>query len=130
VPSHLHQAFISVLRRRECIVELARIIGIPDYPAELWQEVGGSFTDPAGTDELFHADLALVAFRQGERGKQAVAGLLLEPQLGIDPGKGTSWPIYWVGLRKRHGCPTWEVVISPVDDVVHWASIRLFAGEP
>lgn len=130
MPSHLHQAFVSILRRRECALELARIVGVPDLPAELWQEVGGGFTDPAGSDELFHADLALVAFRGGDRGNQALAGLILEPQLGLDPSKGVAWPIYWVGLRKRHSCPAWEIVISPSDSVVHWASNRLFAGEP
>ena len=72
----------------------------------------------------------LVASAARERGGQALAGLIVEPQLGIDPGKGTSWPIYWVSLRTRHECKVWTIVVSPADAVVRWASDRLFLGEP
>src|SRR5262245_18268372 len=118
MPGHLHQAFVSVLRRRECALELARLVGVPDLPAELWRDVDAECPDPAGRDVLYRADLAMVAF---DANGKALAGLLFEPQLGIDPGKGISWPIYWVTLRTRHGCPVWEIVVSPEDDVVRWA---------
>jgi hypothetical protein len=126
MPGHLHQAFVALLRRRECALELARIVGVPDHPAELWEDVDAECPDPAGRGVLYHADLAMIAF--GPDGK-ALAGMLFEPQLGIDPSKDLAWPIYWVTLRTRHCCPVWEIVVSPDDGVVRWAN-RLFRGEP
>ncbi len=130
MPGLLHEAFVAVLRQPECVFELARHVGVPLAAAARWYEVDAEFPDPAGKGRLFHADLALVASAARERGGQALAGLILEPQLGIDPGKGTSWPIYWVSLRTRHECKVWTIVVSPADAVVRWASDRLFLGEP
>jgi hypothetical protein len=127
MPGDLHQAFVAVLRRRECALELARLIGGPDHAADLWRDVDAECPDPAGRNALYHADLAMVAF--GPDG-DALGGLLFEPQLRIDPRKGIAWPIYWVTLRTRYGCPVWEIVVSPDDGVIHWATNRLFLGEP
>ncbi len=130
MPGHLHEAFVAVLRQPECALELARQVGVPDHPTFAWHDVDGEFPDPAGKGRLFHADLALVAFSSAERGGEALAGLIFEPQLRIDPGKDISWPVYWVTLRTRHVCPVWLIVVSPVDTVVQWAATQRFRGEP
>ncbi|MFV8753994.1 hypothetical protein ACNOYE_25905 [Nannocystaceae bacterium ST9] len=119
-----------MLRRRECALELARLVGAPEHASVLWHDVDGEFPDPAGKGRLFHADLAMVAFAEGERASEALAGLLLEPQLAVDPSRGIAWPIYWVTLRTRHECPVAMIVVSPLRRVVEWARDELFEGEP
>lgn len=81
MPGQLHEAFVAVLRQRECALELARQVGVPDHPNHLWHDVDSEFPDPAGKGRLFHADLSLVAFETAERGGEALAGLIFEPQL-------------------------------------------------
>lgn len=125
MPSQLHQAYVAILRRRECALELARQLGAPDYPAHFWLEVEAEFADPGNSGVLRHADLALVAFVDGDPNKPALAGILFEPQLHCDAGKAYSWTFYWAALRIQHQCAVWEFIVSPAQRIVRWSAKQL-----
>ena len=56
-------------------------------------------------------------------------GLIIEVQLGIDPLKKYSWPLYATALRARYHCPTSVLVVSPHEKVARWARRPIALGE-
>lgn len=63
-------------------------------------------------------------------GRTIVEALDVEAQLGIDPTKFVSFPIYRAGVHSLAQAPAWTLMVSPVPSVLHWAESHLFPREP
>jgi hypothetical protein len=50
-----------------------------------------------------------------------VFGIILEAQLGIDPDKPFTWPMYAVSARARYRCPFVVLVVTPDPTTARWA---------
>jgi hypothetical protein len=73
----------------------------------------------------FEADLVIEL--NNERGECAMA-IVLEIQLGIDPDKKFSWPVYVTVLRARKRCPVCLLVVAPDLPVGAWAAQPISLG--
>jgi hypothetical protein len=60
----------------------------------------------------------------------AVAALIVEVQLGIDPDKKRTWPVYVTTLHHKLDCPGLLVVVTPSERVARWASQPIPIGHP
>jgi hypothetical protein len=49
-------------------------------------------------------------------------GIVIEVQLGRDPRKRYTWPLYAAALHAKLECPTCLVVVAADDDVARWAA--------
>ncbi|MFS8071678.1 MAG: hypothetical protein ACMG6S_35360 [Byssovorax sp.] len=73
----------------------------------------------------FEADLVIEL--NDERG-ECVMAIVLEIQLGIDPDKKFSWPVYVAVLRARKRCPVCLLVVAPDPPVGTWAAQPISLG--
>jgi hypothetical protein len=49
-----------------------------------------------------------------------VLGIVIEVQLGEDPRKRFTWPVYVAGLRARLKCPACVLVVTPTEAMARW----------
>lgn len=126
MPSSLHEALIEMFRQNPSFAaELLRLALDTDVPG--YQEVrleSGEFSDVSPAQYRADAVFVLTA------GGRPVLGLVVEVQLGRDPGKRWSWPVYLATLRARLHCPTMLLVICMDATVAGWCSAPIEMGHP
>ena len=123
MPSVLHMALVQLFRNRpELAPELigrALHVEVPDFVEARIEDASFDDLDPAE----YRADLVVLL----SAGKPVLA-IVLEVQLGRDPRKQYSWPMYAVGLRARFECPTCVLVVTVAEDVAVWARSTIELG--
>lgn len=62
--------------------------------------------------------------------QRPVFAVVVEVQLGRDPTKRWSWPVYVATLRARLRCPTALLVLSPSAAVAEWCAAPIPLGHP
>lgn len=75
------------------------------------------------------ADAVLVAWATDEGELDEVDAVVIEIQVHHDELKYVSWVVYRAGVRSRHRCRGWTLVVSPEADVRRRAR-ELFEFEP
>lgn len=125
VPSFEHEILLQLFRDRVEIV------------CEVLRECAG--IDLTGNAELATSDLSqvtsteyradhVVVLRAADR--SPTSAVILEVQLGIDPDKRRTWPVYIASLRATLNCPVVLLVLAPRDPVAHWARKSIETGHP
>ncbi len=87
------------------------------------------FPDPGTQGRQFIADAVLVAWATVDDELVEVDAVVLEIQMKHDPLKKVSWVVYRAGVRSRHRCRGWTMVLAPDADVRSRAR-QLFEFEP
>ncbi|MEO7590612.1 MAG: hypothetical protein ABI134_05335, partial [Byssovorax sp.] len=66
-----------------------------------------------------------------KQGEQVVFAIVFEVQLGEDPTKKSTWPVYLTVTRaRRQGCPVCVLVVAPDAKVAAWAARPIELGLP
>lgn len=126
MPSMAHEILVELFRTR------------PSLGAEILVEVLG-IALPAYTEaRLVSIDLTEIAPAEYRAdavallvdGETPVRVVIVEVQLGKDPGKRRSWPAYVCVTHAMHGCPTDLLVIAPDPDVATWCAAPIPVGPP
>lgn len=73
----------------------------------------------------FRADLVI---ELGDGNGRVALAIVLEVQLGEDPVKKYSWPVYATVVRARKRCPTCVLVVTTNVDVARWAAEPIDIG--
>ena len=125
MPSPLHEAIVLLFRERPQLApELLRAALGTELPAfdeiRLESSELGDVVPPE-----YRADVVIVLALEGGR---AVLALALEAQLGVDPRKRFTWPVYETSLRARHGCDAAVLVIAPDEAVARWCEEPIAIG--
>jgi hypothetical protein len=53
--------------------------------------------------------------------EKPIYGIIIEAQLGVDPNKPFTWPVYAVTARARHRCPFVVLVVAADARTARWA---------
>lgn len=126
MPSQLHEALVELFHRRpELAAELLTgplDVTVPSYQYARLESCG--LTDLAPTE--YRADTVVVL----TDAQRPVFAVVVEVQLGRDPGKRWSWPVYVTTLRARLRCPTALLVLSPSAAVAEWCAAPIPLGHP
>jgi hypothetical protein len=117
MPSLLHEGIVALVREK------------PQLAADLLRELLGvavpRFTEArlaeASLNELvpteYRADAVVLLVDD-----TPVFGIIVEAQLGIDPDKPFTWPMYAVSARARYRCPFVVLVVTPDPTTARWAA--------
>ena len=118
VPSPLHEALVELFRARpQLAAELVQAAGGPPLPA----------FHQARTTEAAFGDLNIADYRADvvtlleDPDGQPLFAITIEVQLGNDPRKPYTWPLYLATLRARRECPVLLIVVAPDPEVATWA---------
>lgn len=117
MPGPVHEGIVALLANcPELVFELARCCGALLHGGH--EEVRTSprtFQDPGDAGKTFVADWVLVGWAPTAPGGtlRAVDGIVIEVQLEHDSLKWVAWSIYQIGIRSRHRCRAWTLVVSP-----------------
>ncbi|WP_437879134.1 hypothetical protein [Sorangium sp. So ce513] len=71
----------------------------------------------------------IVVLLVGEQERPAMA-IVVEVQLGVDPEKPYSWPVYVTQTRARHRCPTRLLVVAIDAEIARWCARPIDMGHP
>jgi len=75
----------------------------------------------------YRADSVVVLRDSGE---PPVAAIIVEVQLGVDPDKKYSWPVYVATLRAKLRCPVVLLVVTKLPRIAAWARAPIVLGHP
>jgi hypothetical protein len=131
MPGPIHDGLHALLlNARPLVFELAARCGARLHgeheELSLSREV---FQDPGVPGRQFTADAVLIGWSIVDGELVEVDGVVLEIQLKHDRLKLVSWVVYRAGVRSRHRCRGWTLVISTEADVRRRAR-ELFEHEP
>jgi hypothetical protein len=131
MPGPIHDGLLVLLHNsRPLVFELAARCGARLHgkheELRLSPEV---FQDPGVPGRVFTADAVFIGWAIVDGKLVEVDGVVLEIQLKHDRLKLVSWVIYRAGVRSRHRCRGWTLVLSPEADVRRRAR-ELFEHEP
>jgi hypothetical protein len=128
MPSLTHDALLQLFRNRPMLgPELLRDALHAHVPAFDHVRIGdATLTEVVPTE--YRADLVLVL--EGEDATTPAAALVVEAQLGRDPDKRWSWPVYLVNLRARLRCDVALLVVTSDAAVARWAAAPIAIGHP
>ena len=136
MPGPIHEAIVALLHvYPDMAFELAERCGARVHGGHHELEAAPTvFQDPGMASKQFMADWVVVGWapssaRHSEDELVAVDGVAIEVQLDHDPSKWLTWLIYRIGVRSRHMCRAWTLVISP-DPTVRRRARELFEHEP
>lgn len=108
MPSLLHEGIVALVREKpELAADLLREllnVAVPAFTEARLAEA--SLNDLVPTE--YRAD-AVVLLVDGT----PVFGIIVEAQLGADPDKRFTWPMYAVSARARYRCPFVVLVLTP-----------------
>lgn len=126
MPSHLHEALIELFRQRPSLaVELlADPLGIPVPDHQDVRLDSNELTDLTPTE--YRADAVVTLSEAG----RPVLAIIVEVQLGKDPSKRRSWPVYLATLHARLGCPVFLLVVCPDPATAAWSAKPILLGHP
>jgi hypothetical protein len=131
MPGPIHDGLLALLlNSRPLVFELAARCGARLHGAH--EELRSSsevFQDPGVPGRLFTADAVLIGWAMVEGKLVEVDGVVLEIQMHHDRLKLYSWIIYRAGVRSRHRCRGWTLVVSSEPEVRQRAR-ELFEQEP
>ena len=123
MPSMLHEALLTLFRNRPELAPelLSGILGV-ELPAYTEVRIDSAeLTDVLPAE--YRADLVVLLVD----GKP-VLGIVVEVQLGKDPRKRFTWPVYATGLRARLQCDACVLVVTADDAVAAWAAEPIVLG--
>ena len=127
MPSFEHNGLVEMFRENPslALLLLEQILHLPIPPHTSAAVV------EAALDQLvpveFRADLVI----EVKQGDQVVFAIILEVQLGEDPAKKSTWPVYLTVTRaRRQGCPACVLVVAPDAKVAAWAAKPIELGLP
>ncbi|MFL6054745.1 MAG: hypothetical protein ACJ72W_17755 [Actinoallomurus sp.] len=125
MPSLEHESLALLFKNRPSlaaeVLHNALKVDIPEYKAVRVES--GDLTEWSPAE--FRAD-AVVVFEAAS----PVLAVVVEIQLGRDPGKRWSWPVYLAGLRARTRCPAILLVICSEATVGDWCAEPIELGHP
>jgi hypothetical protein len=126
MPSRQHEALIEIFGHRPSLAAelLSGPLGVelPDYQQARLDSA--DLTEVAPTEYRADAVVVLTA------GDSPVLAVVVEVQLGRDPVKRWSWPVYLTTLRARLRCPTVLLVICPNPATASWYAHPIPLGHP
>ena len=115
MPSLQHESLLLLFRNRpELAPELLRDVLHVEVPAYSEARVESAELTDVNPAE-YRADLVVLLVD----GKP-VLGIVVEVQLGEDPRKRFTWPVYVAGLRARLKCPACVLVVTPTEAMARW----------
>jgi hypothetical protein len=126
MPSHLHEALIELFRHRPQLAAelLVDPLGV-SVPAHQQVRVhSGELTDLSPTE--YRAD-AVVTLTDADT---PVLAVVVEAQLGRDPDKRRSWPVYLATLHARLRCPAVLLVVCTDAGTATWCATPIPVGHP
>ncbi|NVB42347.1 hypothetical protein G6O69_31280 [Pseudenhygromyxa sp. WMMC2535] len=132
MPGPIHNGLITLFANNPRLAfEVASRCGAPLHLRrhDELQPAPTVFSDPADPSRQPTADWVVVASAEVDGSLRAIDGLIIEAQTKTDLSKLITWDIYRAGLRSRHACRAWTMVISPSEKVRRWAH-ELFDDEP
>ncbi|MEU6830082.1 hypothetical protein ABZ894_15670 [Nocardia beijingensis] len=127
MPTQQHEVLVEMFRSRPILAAglLTDAFGIslPEYADA---RTGSSDYTDVGPNE-FRGDVALVCT---DSAGVAVAGIVLEVQLGRDRSRQWAWPVYVCTLRARLQCPVFLMIVTPDAQVAAWCRRPIELGHP
>lgn len=125
MPSLTHEEIVELFRSDpELAVDLLRRVSRVEIPP--YQRID---LKPADLVELipvsYRADVLLLLSNS-----KPVFALIVEVQLGRDPDKLFSWPLYVTAARARYRCPACLLVYAPNDALAKWCAEPIEIGQP
>jgi hypothetical protein len=128
MPSFLHEGLLDLFRNRPTLAPdlLRDQLHAPLPRFDRVRVADANLTELLPTE--LRADLVLLLER--EAAGAANAALVVEVQLGADPGKRWSWPAYVTSLRARLRCDVTLLVVTSNAPVAAWASKPIATGHP
>ena len=123
MPSMLHEALLTLFRNRPELAPelLSGVLGV-ELPAYTEVRIDSAELSSVLPAE-YRADLVVLLVD----GKP-VLGIVVEVQLGRDPRKRFTWPVYATGLRARLQCDACVLVVTADDAVAAWAAEPIAIG--
>lgn len=125
MPSRMHEGLIQIFRNRPALaVEVLRDLLHAEVPAY-------------STIQLEKLDLAEIKLSQSQPDLivllldgAPVHAIVIETQLGRDPDKPFTWPVYLTHVRARLRWPTSLLVIAPDGAIARWCAKPIETGHP
>ncbi|MEJ7731959.1 MAG: hypothetical protein WKG00_22455, partial [Polyangiaceae bacterium] len=119
--SATHEGIVILFRERPALaLELLAAAG--KDPGAAWAVASIEDATFPQSAPAHRADAVSTFF--DERGRRVLAAIV-EVQLGHDPDKPWTWPLYWATLRARLRCPVVLVVVAVDRAVARWATRAL-----
>jgi hypothetical protein len=117
MPSLLHEGIVALVREKPQLAAdlLRELLGVAVPPFTEARLAEASLNELVPTE--YRAD-AVVLLVDGT----PVFGIIVEAQLGVDPDKPFTWPMYAVIARARYRCPFVVLVVTPDSATARWAA--------
>ncbi|MGK4008310.1 hypothetical protein WMF31_37200 [Sorangium sp. So ce1036] len=128
MPSVTHEALVELFKNRPTLAAemLQDALGQPVPAFTEARVVSSDLTEIQPSDR--RADV-IVVLLVGEQQRPAMA-IVVEVQLGVDPEKPYSWPVYVTQTRARHRCPTRLLVVTIDAEIARWCARPIDTGHP
>ena len=128
MPSLTHDALLQLFRNSPTLApELLRdVLHAPVPPFDHVRIGDSTLTEVVPTE--YRADLVLLL--EGAADANTAAAVVVEAQLGRDPDKRWSWPVYLTSLRARLRCDVALLVVTSDAAVAGWAGTPIATGHP
>ena len=126
MPSVPHEILVEFFRNcGELAPELLRLCARIDLSYNRFELTSIDLSQVVSTE--YRAD-SVVELR--DHNNAIVAAVIVEVQLGIDPDKRASWPVYVTALRAKLTCPVILLVLTRDRAVARWARRPIELGHP
>lgn len=123
MPSTEHEALLQLFRNRpQLAVALLSALELELPEHSRLELAAGELTQVSPTE--YRADLTLLLHQVS----RVVFAIVVEVQLGLDPRKRLTWPVYVATLRARHDCPCCVLVVTVDEKVATWAAQPIGLG--
>ncbi|KYF63758.1 hypothetical protein BE11_18560 [Sorangium cellulosum] len=128
MPSLTHEVLVELFKNRPTLAAemLQDALGQPVPAFTEARVVSSDLTEITPSDR--RADV-IVVLLVGEQERPAMA-IVVEVQLGVDPEKPYSWPVYVTQTRARHRCPTRLLVVAIDAEIARWCARPIDMGHP
>jgi hypothetical protein len=121
VASAAHEGIVILFRERPALA-LELLASAGQHPAGAWAVASIEDATFPQSAPAHRADVVTTFF--DERGRRVLA-VIVEVQLGHDPDKPWTSPLYWATLRARLRCPVVLVVVAVDRAIARWATRAL-----
>ncbi len=121
----MHEGLIQIFRNRPALaVEVLRDLLHAEVPA--FSTIQLEELDPSEIKLAHYKPDLIVLLLDGA----PVHAIVIETQLGRDPDKPFTWPVYLTHVRARLRCPTSLLVIAPDGAIARWCAKPIETGHP